>query len=100
MVLKYIEPRDENLEIALLPPYASDLNPDEFVWNHMKSMAASKKPLKKRDSLMGRANKDLQSIKNNKMLVELFFLKKANGPGKMWRKSHSHNNHYLSHQKL
>ncbi|MDP5211043.1 transposase [Microbulbifer sp. 2205BS26-8] len=72
-VLDYVESQDGRLEIVFLPPYAPDLNPDELVWNHMRNIGTSKKPLKEGESLMIRADKDLQSIKKNKRLVKSFF---------------------------
>ena len=38
------------LELHPLPAYAPDLNPDEFVWSHMKTNGVSKKPLKQNES--------------------------------------------------
>jgi transposase len=39
-------------------PYAPDLNPNEFVWNHMKNKGVAKKPLKKNESLRRRVEQD------------------------------------------
>lgn len=72
-VKEYIESLDGKLEIVFLPPYAPELNPDELVWNHMRNIGTSKKPLKKGESLMTRAILDLESIKKNKKLVKSFF---------------------------
>ena len=76
MVMDYIESLDGRLEIVFLPPYAPDLNPDELVWNQMRSVGSSKKPLKKDESLMNRAIVDLENIKRNKKLVRSFFEEK------------------------
>ena len=72
-VTEYIESLEGRLEIIFLPPYAPDLNPDELVWNQMRNIGTSKKPLKKGESLMNRAILDLESIKRNKKLVRSFF---------------------------
>jgi transposase len=56
-----------------LPPYAPDLNPDEFVWAHMKTNGLSKKPLRKNESLKERVAGDLAVIKGNRQLVRSFF---------------------------
>ncbi len=37
--------------MVFLPPYAPDFNPDELVWNQMKNVGRSKKPLKKGESI-------------------------------------------------
>jgi len=76
-VMRYIESLEGKLEIVFLPPYAPDLNPDELVWNQMRNVGTSKKPLKKGESLMNRAIVDLESIKRNKKLVQSFFNEKT-----------------------
>ena len=72
-VMDYIQSLDGMLEMVFLPPYAPDLNPDELVWNHMRNIGTSKKPLKEGGSLMNRAIRDLDSIKRNRKLVKSFF---------------------------
>lgn len=72
-VMDYMESLDGLLEIVFLPPYAPDLNPDELVWNHMRNIGTSKKPLKEGESLMNRAIRDLEGIKRNRKLVKSFF---------------------------
>ena len=72
-VMDYIGSLDGKLEIVFLPPYSPDLNPDELVWNHMRNIGTSKKPLKESESLMNRVIQDLESIKRNKKLVKSFF---------------------------
>jgi len=76
-VMKYIESMEGRLEIVFLPPYAPDLNPDELVWNQMRNVGTSKKPLKKGESLMDRAILDLKNIKRNKKLIRSFFEEKT-----------------------
>lgn len=61
------------LELHFLPPYAPDLNPDEFVWGYMKTNGLSKKPLRKNESLKERVQHDLNTIKGNRKLVRSFF---------------------------
>ncbi len=72
-VIEYIGSKNGKLRIFLLPPYVPDLNPDELVWNQMRHIGTSKKPLKKGESLKGRAVNDLESIKANKKLIRSFF---------------------------
>ena len=73
LVDRYLETLEGHLELHRLPSYAPDLNPDEFVWAHMKKNGVSKKPLKQNESLLKRVQKDLVSIKNNRALVRSFF---------------------------
>lgn len=72
-VTNYIESLDGEVELVFLPPYAPDLNPDELVWNQMRNVGTSKKPLKKGESLKNRAALDLENIKRNKGLIKSFF---------------------------
>jgi len=61
------------LELHFLPPYAPDLNPDEFVWSYMKGAGVSKKPLKQNESMRQRVEEDLANIQHNRRLVRSFF---------------------------
>lgn len=69
----YLKGWEGRLELHFLPPYAPDLNPDEFVWAHMKSNGVSKKPLRKNESLRKRVEEDLRQIKADRKLVRAFF---------------------------
>lgn len=73
VVKKYVQSTNGMLELHFLPPYAPDLNPDEFVWQHAKTNGVSKKPLHKNESLKNRVMQDLASIKKNRKLVRAFF---------------------------
>ncbi len=46
-----------------LPPCAPDLNPDEFVWSHVRRTGLSKRPLRVGESLKARVVADLAGIK-------------------------------------
>lgn len=72
-VADYVQSTKGKLELHFLPPYAPDLNPDEFVWHHIKQNGTSKTPLKKNESLKQRLSDDLTAIKNDKHLVKSFF---------------------------
>jgi transposase len=74
VVKNYVAQLEGRLELYFLPPYAPDLNPDEFVWNYMKNTGVSKKPLKKNESLRERVEQDLASISLDEVLVASFFL--------------------------
>ena len=73
-VKEYVARTKGRLELHFLPPYAPDLNPDEFVWNYLKNQGVSKKPLKKGESLRKRVEQDRVDIQSNKELVGSFFL--------------------------
>ena len=73
VVTDFVASLGGDLELHPLPPYAPDLNPDEFVWSHMKTNGVSKKPLRKNESLKARIEEDLLKIQQNPALVRSFF---------------------------
>lgn len=73
VVKAYVQGTQGRLELHFLPPYAPDLNPDEFVWQHVKTNGVSKKPLKQNESLQERVAQDLAALKKNKTLLQSFF---------------------------
>src|SRR5664280_676642 len=73
IVKEYVAQTKGRLELYFLPPYAPDLNPDEFVWNYMKTNGVSKKPLKKNESMRKRVEEDIANIQANPQLVRSFF---------------------------
>jgi transposase len=72
-VAKYVQSTKGRLELHFLPPYAPDLNPDEFAWSHLKQNGTSKKPLRKNEALRQRVEEDLAEIKQDRGLVRSFF---------------------------
>jgi len=73
VVAQYVQSLRGRLELHFLPGYAPELNPDEFVWNHLKRQGVSKKPLRRDESLRGRVQADLAAIQSNPRLVRSFF---------------------------
>jgi transposase len=73
LVQSYVRSLRGKLELHFLPPYAPDLNPDEFVWGHAKVNGVSKKPLRQNESLKDRVTSDLTAIQQNKRLIRSFF---------------------------
>ena len=73
VVAAYVVACRGELELHFLPPYAPDLNPDEFVWQYAKTNGVAKKPLKRNESLKERVEGDLSAIKANSKLVRSFF---------------------------
>ena len=73
LVQGYVQSLKGRLELHFLPPYAPDLNPDEFVWSYMKANGVSKKPLKQNESLQKRIEQDLNAVQRNRELVRSFF---------------------------
>ena len=72
-VARYVQSLKGRLELHFLPGYAPELNPDEFVWNHLKKQGVSKKPLLQNESLRQRVNADLLDIQSRPDLIRSFF---------------------------
>jgi transposase len=73
IVSEYVRSLRGKLELHFLPGYAPELNPDEFVWNHLKKQGVSKKPLRSDESLRSRVHSDLSAMKSRPALVRSFF---------------------------
>jgi transposase len=76
-VQAFVQATRGRLELHFLPPYAPDLNPDEFVWQYAKTNGLAKKPLKKGESLRERVEVDLGLIAKDKPLIRSFFRAKS-----------------------
>lgn len=72
-VARYIQSLKGRLELHFLPGYAPELNPDEFVWNHIRQHGTSKTPLKQNESLYTRIETDLRALKHSPRLIRSFF---------------------------
>ena len=77
VVKEFIRELEGRLELHFLPPYAPDLNPDEFVWHYVKQNGLSKKPLRKNESLKERVESDLAGVKKNPPLLRSLFRAKS-----------------------
>jgi transposase len=73
LVATYVAACRGALELHFLPPYAPDLNPDEFVWQYAKTNGVAKQPLKKNEALKARVQRDLAAIQAKPKLVRSFF---------------------------
>src|SRR3990170_7119198 len=72
-VAQYVQRLAGRLELHFLPGYAPELNPDEFVWNHLTRQGVSKTPLRRDESLRSRVQSDLAAIQSRPALVRSFF---------------------------
>ena len=73
VVAQYVQRLAGRLELHFLPGYAPELNPDEFVWNHLKRQGVSKTPLRRDESLRSRVQSDLATIQSRPALIRSFF---------------------------
>ena len=72
-VKEYVQSTQGKLELHFLPPYAPELNPDEFVWNYLKGTGVARKPLRQNESLKERVAADLDKLKKDRKLLRSFF---------------------------
>jgi len=73
LIADFVQAQRGRLELHFLPGYAPDLNPDEFVWNYLRTQGVTKTPLRQNESLHARVEADLAAIKANRMLIRSFF---------------------------
>lgn len=73
IVAEHVQSLGGRLELHFLPGCAPDLNPDEFVWNHLRQKGVSKTPLRRNESLRARVEADLAAIRAHPPLVRSFF---------------------------
>ena len=73
LIAEFVQAQRGRLELHFLPGYAPDLNPDEFVWNHLRQKGVTKRPLRQNESLRDRVEADLATIKADPHLVRSFF---------------------------
>ena len=73
LIAQFVQAKCGRLELHFLPGYAPDLNPDEFVWNHLRQQGVTKTPLRQNESLHARVEADLATIKADRKLVRSFF---------------------------
>ena len=64
---------NEFIRMNAVARYAPDLNPDEFVWNYLKSEGPSKRPMKIGESLRERIVHILEIVKRTPNLIRSFF---------------------------
>ena len=73
LVRAYVASTNGMLALHVLPGYAPELNPDEFVWSHMKRTGVSRSPLRRGEKLADKIEAQLAAIKRLPQLVYSFF---------------------------
>lgn len=72
-VKDYLASTKGMLTLHILPGYAPDLNPDEWVWSHVKRTGVARAPLRKGETLKSKIENQLNAIKRMPALVRSFF---------------------------
>jgi transposase len=73
IIAEFVQQQRGRLELHFLPGYAPELNPDEFVWQHVKTNGTAKRPLKQNESLRSRVLHDLAMLKRSPALLRSLF---------------------------
>ncbi len=69
-VREYIESTKGKLTMHVLPDYAPDLNPDEWVWSHVKRTGVARNPLRAGEKLEIRIDQQLRDVRKSRALVQ------------------------------
>ena len=69
---RFIDTQDGQIQLAFLPAYAPEFNPDEQVWNHLKARLGQRSILSK-DDMERHLVSILRSIQKTTSLIKSFF---------------------------
>lgn len=72
-VFKYVKTTDGMLQLFFLPPYSPELNPDELVWNHLKTHGVGRRVVKTRDELKRVVLGHMRFLQKTPSLIRAFF---------------------------
>ena len=70
---KFVESTKGRLKLFFLPGYSPDLNPDELVWNNLKSQGTGKRAITGPDQLKKLVIGHLRSMQKNADLIRSFY---------------------------
>ena len=73
LVKAYVASTEGRLTLHILPGYAPDLNPDEWVWSHMKRTEVARTPRRRGEKLRDKIEAQLAKIKRMPQLIRSFF---------------------------
>lgn len=72
-VRKWLQENETHIELFFLPPYAPELNPDEYVNNDIKQAVAAKKKARSKPELQTQTRSYLRSLQRKPKKVQKFF---------------------------
>ena len=73
LVQEYLNTVSDRIRLYFLPPYAPELNPDEYVWNDLKNNAVGRMSIKSQTELKKAAISHLRFLQKSPNLVKSFF---------------------------
>ena len=75
VVQEFVASTDGRLELFFLPPYSPELNPDELVWNHLKTHGVRKRLLQTPEDLKRYVLSHMWSLQRTPARLRGFFKK-------------------------
>ncbi len=72
-VFDFIQSTHGRIRLFFLPPYSPELNPDEWVWNHLKNHGVGKRVIESRDGLRRAVMAHLRHLQKTPRLIQAFF---------------------------
>ncbi len=72
-VENFIKENKNKIAIYYLPTYSPDLNPDEEVWNHLKTKRLKDHQVRNKKDFKSLVLSKLRSMQKNKLLIKSFF---------------------------
>jgi transposase len=76
-VSRFVESVKGKLRLFYLPPYSPELNPDEWVWNHLKNHTIGRKMIESKTQLKKAVMSHMKRLQKSGHLIRSFFCSKT-----------------------
>lgn len=73
MVKEFVSKQNGKLELYILPGYSPELNPDELVWNHLKTRGLGRMRHESKNEMKKAAIRHLQMLQKCRDIIRSFF---------------------------
>jgi transposase len=73
LIQQFVASQQGKLELFFLPPYSPELNPDEYVWNHLKNTGLGRKSLSSPSELRSIVLSHLRKLQRLPQIIIGFF---------------------------
>ena len=74
---EFVDSQKGLLELFYLPPYSPELNPDELVWNHLKTHTSGRSTVSDKSDFKKKVTRYMKSLQKNKSKIKSFFGKES-----------------------
>jgi len=74
---EFVDSQKGLLELFYLPPYSPELNPDELVWNHLKTHTTGRSTVSDKSDFKKKVTRSMKSLQKNKSKIKSFFGKES-----------------------